>query len=56
MPITQGDRVRMGTRVGTVAHVAAGFANVDFPGGDWSVVPVSKLEPIDPAAETERTP
>lgn len=48
MPITVGDKVRLGTRAGTVTYIAAGFADVDFAPGDWSVVPVSKLEPIDP--------
>jgi hypothetical protein len=55
MPIVQGDRVRMGTRVGTVTYVGACFADVDFARGDWSVVPVSKLELLDPAAEALET-
>jgi hypothetical protein len=42
--ISQGDTVRLGTRIGTVTYVAAGFADVDFGRGDWSVVAVCKLE------------
>jgi len=42
--VKMGSRVRLDRRVGVVTYVAAGFADVDFPGGDWCVVPVGRLE------------
>ena len=41
-----GSAARLGTRAGTITYIAAGFADVDFPGGDWSVVPLGRLEPV----------